>query len=49
MAEKLVNYAKAKDICGDFGAHLLSMETEEEYNLIKNIINANYGEMSDLE
>ena len=38
-----MNWANAINFCDKLGAHLVAIETEEEYDVIKQIIMSNEG------
>ena len=39
----LKTWEEAKTYCNDINADLLALETEEEFNQIKNLVNSSYG------
>ena len=39
-----MQWSEAKTYCNDINANLLALETEEEFNKIKTLVNSSYGE-----
>ena len=44
VTDQALTWTEARDFCDTIGGHLLRMETVEEYEMIKSIVQANYGQ-----